>query len=233
MSRSSLSCPKPIRSRVKTRSSWKRSPTNSCSFRETSPRGCMTSMRASAAAPGSSRSKAASLRGRGGRSAPGTPRLQHCSPRPSHSNCPRASSPCPSVHQSTSWRHSSCGAEAITTPLSKLLSRLPTACSIQRTQTPFELRALHGISAECDCPLVRARGARGVACAAQQLGVRSVQRLVALERRIAEEGLEQRQARGVPLGHTDGDRAVELDHGRRVEPDQSAEQLRYLRPVGG
>jgi hypothetical protein len=61
--------------------------------------------------------------------------------------------------------------------------------SAQRAQTPFELR-----------PLVRARGARGVARAAEQLGVGRVERLVVLERRIAELRLEQRQARGVPVG---------------------------------
>jgi len=43
-----------------------------------------------------------------------------------------------------------------------------------------------------------------------------VQRLVVLERRIAEQRLERRQARGVPVGQADGDRAVELYHRRGV-----------------
>jgi hypothetical protein len=55
--------------------------------------------------------------------------------------------------------------------------------------------------------------------------VRRVQRLVALERRIAEQRLEQTQA--------DGDRAVELDHRRRVQRGEGAAQLRDLRPVAG
>ena len=54
--------------------------------------------------------------------------------------------------------------------------------SAQCVPPPLELRALDGVGAERDRPLVRARGAAGVARAAQQLGVRRVQRLVALER---------------------------------------------------
>src|SRR5688572_8810166 len=51
--------------------------------------------------------------------------------------------------------------------------------SAQRAQTPFELRTLDCVGAECDRPLVRKRGASGVARAAEQLGVRRVQWLVA------------------------------------------------------
>ena len=36
-----------------------------------------------------------------------------------------------------------------------------------------------------------------------------------------------------PIGKAHGDRPVELDHRRRVEPAQSAVQLGDLRPVGG
>jgi hypothetical protein len=81
--------------------------------------------------------------------------------------------------------------------------------------------------------IARSRGARGVARAAEQLGVRRVQRLVALERRVAEQRLEQRQAGGGPVGQADGDRAVELDHRRRVERAEGAVELGDLRPVGG
>jgi hypothetical protein len=56
----------------------------------------------------------------------------------------------------------------------------PEIRSAQRAQPPFYLRALDGVGAEADRPLVGARGARGVAGAAEQLGVRGVQRLVAL-----------------------------------------------------
>jgi hypothetical protein len=84
----------------------------------------------------------------------------------------------------------------------------------QRAQAPFELRALDGVGGERDRALLRPRVARGVARTAEQLGVRRVERLVALERRIAEQRLEQPQARGA-RGQPDGDRAVELDHRRR------------------
>jgi len=52
----------------------------------------------------------------------------------------------------------------------------------------FELGALDGIGGERDRPFVRTRGARPVAGTAQQLRVRRVQRLVALERGSASSG---------------------------------------------
>jgi hypothetical protein len=54
--------------------------------------------------------------------------------------------------------------------------------SAQRPQTPFGLRALDGVAAEHDRALVRARGARCIARAVEQLRVGRVQRLVVLER---------------------------------------------------
>src|SRR4051812_45616896 len=70
--------------------------------------------------------------------------------------------------------------------------------SRQRAEAPLELCALDGVGGELDRLLVGARGARGVARAAEQLGVRRVQRLVALERGIGEQRLEQLQAGGGP-----------------------------------
>ena len=104
--------------------------------------------------------------------------------------------------------------------------------SAQRAETPLELRALDRVGGERDRPLVRARGSAGVARAAEQLGVRRVQWLVALERRIGEQRLDQLQARGGPVGQADGDRTVELDHRRRVELCERAVELGDLRPVG-
>ena len=97
----------------------------------------------------------------------------------------------------------------------------------------FELRLLDGVGAELDRALVRARGARGVAGAAQQVGVRGVQRLVALERGIAEQRLEQLQPGVRPGREADGDGAVELDDRRGVQDGERAVELGDLRPVGG
>ena len=62
--------------------------------------------------------------------------------------------------------------------------------------------------------------------------MRRLQRLIALERRIAEQRLEQLQAHGGAGGEADGDGAVELDHGRRVQLHQRPVELGDLRPVG-
>jgi hypothetical protein len=64
-------------------------------------------------------------------------------------------------------------------------SRKARSAGVQRAVPPLELRALDGVAGELDRPLIRAGGSHGVARAAEQFGVRRVQRLVALERRIA------------------------------------------------
>jgi hypothetical protein len=60
-----------------------------------------------------------------------------------------------------------------------------------------------------------------------------MQRLVALERGIAEQRLEQCQASSGSICQPDGDGAVELDHRRRVEPAKRAVKLCDLRPIRG
>ena len=78
----------------------------------------------------------------------------------------------------------------------KELTHARDALAAERAQAPLELRALDGVGGECDRTPVRMRGVVGFARAAQQLGVRRVQRLVALERRIVEQRLEQLQPGG-------------------------------------
>src|SRR3954470_21911928 len=58
--------------------------------------------------------------------------------------------------------------------------------SAQRGEPALELGALHVVRAQLDRPSVGARGGLAVAGAPQQLGVRRVQRLVALESRVRE-----------------------------------------------
>ena len=66
--------------------------------------------------------------------------------------------------------------------------------SAEFAAAPFELRALDRVGRERDRALVGALpGAGDVARAAEQIGVRRVQWLVALERRVLEERLEQFQ----------------------------------------
>ena len=55
--------------------------------------------------------------------------------------------------------------------------------------------------------------------------------MVAAERRLGGEGVDEREAGGGSRGHRDGDGAVQLDDGRRRAPGQDAVQLRDARPV--
>src|SRR5437879_9599587 len=83
---------------------------------------------------------------------------------------------------------------------------------VQRLQPPFELGALDVVRAQLDRPLIGARGAVAPSGAPEQLGVRRMQRLVVLEGRIAEQRLEQLEARRGARGAADGGGAIELDH---------------------
>ena len=105
----------------------------------------------------------------------------------------------------------------------------PTA---QRAAAPLELGALHGVGAELDRPLVRPGRLPWIARAAEQLGMRRVQRLVAGERRVVEERGEHIQPRRRPVRPAHRDGAVDLHHRRRREPPQLAVELGDPRPVG-
>ena len=99
-------------------------------------------------------------------------------------------------------------------------------------QPALELGALNRVGAELDRPLVGALGAREVTGAPEQLGVRCVQRLVALERGILEQRLEQLEPGIGPGGKANGRCAVELDDRRSAELRKGAVQLDDLRPIG-
>ena len=62
---------------------------------------------------------------------------------------------------------------------------------VERRQAPVQLGPLDRVGAERDRSLVRARGGHRVAGSPEQVGVCRVQRLVALERRVGQQRLEQ------------------------------------------
>jgi hypothetical protein len=66
------------------------------------------------------------------------------------------------------------------------------------------------------------REAATVTGAPEQLGVRRVQRLVALDRGIAQQRIEQLKAGLRPVGEPDGSGVVGLDHGRRADRAESS-----------
>ena len=104
--------------------------------------------------------------------------------------------------------------------------------SDELAEPPLELGALHVVGAQGDPAPVGLGRTGTVARAAQQLGARRVQRLVAREHAVAEQRLEQREPGRRPLGEPDGDRAVDLDDRRRRDPAERAVELGDLRPVG-
>src|SRR5919106_5734361 len=78
----------------------------------------------------------------------------------------------------------------------------------QRAQPPFELGALDLVGAQRDRPLVGALGARPVAGPLEQLGVSGVEGLIAIERGILEQRLDQLEARLGAGGEAHGGDAV-------------------------
>ena len=84
---------------------------------------------------------------------------------------------------------------------------------MQRAQTPFELGPFDGVAAEGDRWLVCARGARGVAVAAEQPARPACSGWSRPSVAPPSSGSSSARPATCPVGETDGDRAVELDHG--------------------
>ena len=82
------------------------------------------------------------------------------------------------------------------------------------------------------CPGPGATGPFGIAGFFQQIGMSGVQRRVPVQGAGRQDRLEHREAGQRAVGHPDRDRAVDLDHRRRVEPGERTVQQRDLRPVG-
>ena len=76
----------------------------------------------------------------------------------------------------------------------------------------------------------RQRVSRSTSEPAEEVRARRVEQVVAVER--LGERVDERQPRRGAVGHRDGDRAVQLDHRRGVDPPQRAVERRDLRPVG-
>src|SRR5579859_7183537 len=103
---------------------------------------------------------------------------------------------------------------------------------VERRKAPLQLSAFDLVGAERDRSLVRAGGGHGIAGSPEQVRVRGVQRLVALECSVGQQRLKQLEPGLWSDGEPDRRRAVQLDDRRGRDLAQRAVQLRYLLPIG-